>query len=207
MLAAVAAGCGNGGVSATRPSALSQGTSPAASASDSSMSPLAYTSISARGFSGTTCNLLPPSAITALLPVQPWAQSTFGTDLVIEDNVSLQSGTDGGGNATCQEEWNMPGGSIPVEAATDFVEHARQAASYTASGLRPHHYRAGLHGELYARFVSGGSPGTQVTVPYNHGFIEIDGTGLSAAQATTLLEVAVGRASRFAPTDTLYGAG
>lgn len=104
-------------------------------------------------------------------------------------------------------EWNMPGQSIPVEATTDFVENARQAASYTVNNLTPHHYRMGLPGELYSRFVSGGSPGTEVTVAYKHGFIEIDGTGLSAAQATRLLEVTAGRASRFAPTDTLYGAG
>lgn len=211
LLAFLVAGCGNSGVPATGPPTPSRSTrsaaSPAASNSHSSVSPLAYPAINARGFSGTTCNLLPPSAIGALLPVKPWTQSTFGTNLVIEDNVSLQSGTDGSGNATCQEQWNMPGQSIPVEAATDFVEHARQTASYTVNNLTPHHYRMGLPGELYSRFVSGGSPGTEVTVPYKHGFIEIDGTGLSPAQATRLLEIAAGRASRFAPTATLYGAG
>lgn len=209
-LIVMVAGCGNGGVLATGSPAPSRSTnpaaSPAASVGHSSSSPLTYPAIADRGFTGSTCNLLPPSAIVALLPVRAWTQSTFGTDLVIEDNVSLQSGTDGSGNATCQEQWNMPGDSIPVEAATDFVEHASQAASYTASSLTPHHYRAGLPGELYSPFVSGGSPGTQVTVPYKGGFIEIDGTGLSAAQATSLLKVAAGRASRFTPTGTLYGA-
>jgi len=74
------------------------------------------------------------------------------------------------------------------------------------NGLTPRHYRAGLPGQLYSPFVSGGTPGTEVTSPYKHGFIEINGTGLTATQATKLLEVAVGRAPRFAPTDTLYGA-
>jgi hypothetical protein len=210
MLAFMVAGCDNSGAAATGPSTPFRSTRSAASptaSSHSSVSPLAYPAITARGFSGTACNLLPPSAIGALLPVKPWTQSTFGTNLVLEDNVSLQSGTDGSGNASCQEEWNMPGQSIPVEAATDFVEHARQTASYAVSNLTPHHYRTGLPGELYSRFVSGGSPGTEVTVAYKHGFIEIDGTGLSVAQSTRLLEVAAGRASRFAPTDTLYGAG
>lgn len=207
MVAIAGAGCGSSGTPATgQPAAPSHGsTKPAPGAGRSGQSPLAYPAISARGFAGTACNLLPPSAIVAVLPVRPWTQSTFGTDLVIEENVSLQSGTDGSGNATCQEEWNM-GQSIPVEAATDFAEHASQAASYTANNLTPRRYQRGLPGELYAPFVSGGSPGTEVTVPYKSGFIEIDGTGLSAAQATTLLEIAAGRATRFAPTATLHGA-
>lgn len=60
----------------------------------------------------------------------------------------------------------------------------------------------------YGHFVSGGEPGIEVNAQDGKNVIDILGySGLTLPQLAKMLQIALDRAKRFAPTNTLYGVG
>ena len=127
----------------------------------------------------------------------------------MDSGVGLMTGTDGSGNATCQEYWQDSTGNDD-ELAIDYLERTTQASiwSDTDPPEIPQSYAPGPPGMQYSHFVSGGEPGIEVNAPDQTNVIDILGySGLTLPQLAKLLQIALDRATLYSPTNTLYGAG
>jgi hypothetical protein len=205
--ASALAGCGNSAIPPSAGSTIRSTPAPSPKTRLAAGSDMAWPALSEPGFQGSSCNLLPPQAFPAAgVTVTP---SYINPGATMDSGVGFLTGTDGSGNATCQEYWQDPQGGDD-ELAIDFLEKTTQAIiwSYTDPPEKPHDYAGGPQGMQYGHFVSGGVPGIEVNAPDGKNVIDVLGySGLTLPKLAKMLQIALDRAKRFAPTNTLYGVG